>query len=336
MGEIKDIKDRESLEAWLNALPQETEEEQATARRIAVSIAFRAAARVMPEWWEYTLTSEHARKRELTALPILRNLLISSVAALVPTEYIRNAADAAAVWESIRQDADVLWGSRNEESQASQVFSQPLWHGDLPNEEQWIKIQNTLRETGQDKDWAFWLDWYIRLLSGTALAPDHPMLVEIALLPDALWQDEPAALKRINEIWERYQLLEQAQALSPVDSQSLTTSATSTHRRHNMPPELVDEVTQIAAIQTQFGEVMETVIDELSQPEPEKGKLAACAESLIALCKSFANYCGSVANEGIKAGAKVVGAGGGTYLLNQLSDGKVLEFAERLLQFATK
>lgn len=103
-----------------------------------------------------------------------------------------------------------------------------------------------------------------------------------------------------------------------------------------MPPELVDEVTQIAAIQTQFGEVMETVIDELSQPEPEKGKLAACAESLIALCKSFANYCGSVANEGIKAGAKVVGAGGGTYLLNQLSDGKVLEFAERLLQFATK
>lgn len=30
------------------------------------------------------------------------------------------------------------------------------------------------------------------------------MMVEIALLPDELWQDEPAALKRINEIWQAH------------------------------------------------------------------------------------------------------------------------------------
>ncbi|MGH1416684.1 MAG: hypothetical protein ACRBB0_24560, partial [Pelagimonas sp.] len=95
MVEIKDINDPESLEAWLNALPQETEEEQARARRIAVTLAFRTTARVMPIWWNWTLTSDRARKGDLTALPILRSLLISSVAALVPTEDITTAAAAA-------------------------------------------------------------------------------------------------------------------------------------------------------------------------------------------------------------------------------------------------
>ncbi len=52
MVEIKGINDPESLVAWLNALPQDTEEEQAEARRIAVTLAFRAAARVLPVWWE--------------------------------------------------------------------------------------------------------------------------------------------------------------------------------------------------------------------------------------------------------------------------------------------
>lgn len=85
MIEIDDIKDRESLRAWFNTLPQRTEEDWAEASRIAVGIAWRAAARVVPEFWHWTKTDKEARKRQLSALPILRQILISSVAAVRPT-----------------------------------------------------------------------------------------------------------------------------------------------------------------------------------------------------------------------------------------------------------
>jgi hypothetical protein len=47
---------------------------------VAVWIAARAAARVLPVWWEAVLTEEWARTRDLTAMPILRALVISMMA----------------------------------------------------------------------------------------------------------------------------------------------------------------------------------------------------------------------------------------------------------------
>ena len=86
MVEIADIEDRESLEAWLEDQPRE----------VAVWIASRAAARVLPVWWDAVLTKDWAHERDLTALPVLRSVLISSVAATGPTEDINAAAEDAA------------------------------------------------------------------------------------------------------------------------------------------------------------------------------------------------------------------------------------------------
>ncbi|QEW24493.1 hypothetical protein [Roseovarius indicus] len=85
MVEIADIEDRESLEAWLKDQPRE----------VAVWIALRAAARVLPVWWDAVLTDDWAHKRDLTALPVLRSLLLSSVAAVGPTEDSNATAHAA-------------------------------------------------------------------------------------------------------------------------------------------------------------------------------------------------------------------------------------------------
>lgn len=87
MVEIADIRDRESLEAWLEDQPRET----------AISIACRAAARVLPVWWEVVLTEEWARRSDLTALPILRSLIISWVAANGATEETGRVARVARV-----------------------------------------------------------------------------------------------------------------------------------------------------------------------------------------------------------------------------------------------
>ncbi len=85
MARAEDIRDKESLRAWLEGQPRE----------VVVAIASRAALRVTPVWANFCLTSD-ARKRDLTALPILRLNLISSVAAVSPTDDIRRAAASSA------------------------------------------------------------------------------------------------------------------------------------------------------------------------------------------------------------------------------------------------
>ena len=67
--EIADIKDRDSLKEWL----------EDRSREECVQIAARAALRVLPLFWEWCLT-ESAQKHRITALPVLRCLLISRVA----------------------------------------------------------------------------------------------------------------------------------------------------------------------------------------------------------------------------------------------------------------
>ncbi|WP_273524334.1 hypothetical protein [Rhodosalinus sediminis] len=100
MVEIADIEDENSLEAWLKNQPRET----------AVWIASRAAARVLPVWWHAVLTEDWARERGMTALPVLRSLVISSVAATGPTEEIKHAAASArAAADADFRDADAAF-----------------------------------------------------------------------------------------------------------------------------------------------------------------------------------------------------------------------------------
>ena len=48
----EEIKDTKTLQAWLESLPQEHGLDDETARRWAVTIAHRAAMRVLPLVWE--------------------------------------------------------------------------------------------------------------------------------------------------------------------------------------------------------------------------------------------------------------------------------------------
>ncbi|SFJ53748.1 hypothetical protein [Jannaschia pohangensis] len=95
MVEISEIVDRDSLQAWLEALPSETEAEKADYRRIAVTIAVRAALRVMPLWWQAVAQNLQLQRKGLTPLFTLRCLLISSVSTVRPTGDISSAASSA-------------------------------------------------------------------------------------------------------------------------------------------------------------------------------------------------------------------------------------------------
>ena len=81
MARAAEIRDRDSLEVWLK--------EQG--REAAVWIAFRAAARVLPVWWQWTLSDE-AREREMTPLPVLRAVLTAGEAAKGHISEVKKAA----------------------------------------------------------------------------------------------------------------------------------------------------------------------------------------------------------------------------------------------------
>lgn len=89
--DVGEIVDQESLEAWLNSLPQGTDAEKAEAQRWAVLFAHRAAMRVLPVFWRWSLT-ERTRKDDLTAIIVLWPNLISGVAGTKPTPLIQTAA----------------------------------------------------------------------------------------------------------------------------------------------------------------------------------------------------------------------------------------------------
>ena len=83
---IDDIKDEDSLTAWLNEQPE------AVRQNCAVFIAARSALRVLTIAVEGLQFSDWSRKRDLTAIACVSGAFISSVAAKLPTDDMRNTA----------------------------------------------------------------------------------------------------------------------------------------------------------------------------------------------------------------------------------------------------
>ena len=95
MAEISEITDRESLAAWLKALPFEEEE----ARRVAVTIAHRASMRVLPVYWHWALENRDGKGSLNPALHVLRVCLIAGVGSARPSPDVSTAAEHASAAE---------------------------------------------------------------------------------------------------------------------------------------------------------------------------------------------------------------------------------------------
>lgn len=96
MIEIEDIRDGEDLKTWLTEWPEAAGLDETEARALAVTIAHRAAMRVLPLWWRWYVDRAKS-ERDVTALSVLWCLLISGVAGKSTTEQIKHAAVAAEV-----------------------------------------------------------------------------------------------------------------------------------------------------------------------------------------------------------------------------------------------
>lgn len=92
--DVGEIVDRKSLEAWLNSLPQGTEAEKAEAHRRALMIAHRAAMRILPVFWHWSV-EVNALEISKFALSVLRSVLVSGVSAMSTSERLWAAAVVA-------------------------------------------------------------------------------------------------------------------------------------------------------------------------------------------------------------------------------------------------
>jgi len=393
MSESVDIKDRESLKAWLEDQPRE----------VSVWIAFRAAARVLPLWWDAVLREEWARDLDVTALPVLRITLISVVAATAAqfrysqTAYAAREAiyreittashgmrkrpsveimgldsaisTVAAVAEVTYTEATAISGAASATETSTEVveYASAVWtsvradveqvalHG-IPDafplwtdgtwlfSAQWQAIKWQVANSEGSEDWHFWIEWYESLLAGRPMLGDAgrtwEMLEQIALIDPATWDRGPEVVNPvIREIWELHRLRAEVSALQAEKAAFLAARASEAQRGHNQPPEgLVDDAPEVARQITIIWDGLDEAREELERDAPDKGRLRAIAERMLAALNAVVAYCGKVADKTVtsaaEAAGKLAGRAAVVAAIDQVANnGRLMQFAKDLLAF---
>lgn len=223
-----DIKDRETLEAWLRGRPEQD----------AIVIAHRAALRVLPIWGA-AMGEDWTRKGDLTALPVLHCGLISAVAGSLPAADIQDAsrfaaaaaagsavdadapddafsAAAAAVdatfasavdaasaaalavtlvdaYALVRADAEIVEGEGNPVRAA-------LWSGKMPKAlAQAERAMLAIWDSEPAARWAFWRRWWAGAKAGAPIDPQLQLAI-VQGIDEETWKDTDAVAARIVEI----------------------------------------------------------------------------------------------------------------------------------------
>ncbi|WP_226549998.1 DUF6161 domain-containing protein [Celeribacter naphthalenivorans] len=229
--DISEIKDRETLEAWLQGRSHED----------AVAIAARAALRVLPVYWQWSL-SEGKHASDLLTLQVLRCTLISMVAAESPPAGIARAANSAVAtaYAIIVQHFGYQYASAMGAAEAAidaattvyagigaatglsfdealrlevqtdcvslengkDLFALALWSSVNFLGEEWQNVLKALEEEQNDPGvWRVWRDWYTGILNPVRYPPSWEFYRKIALIEDETWEAGPEAIsKRIEEI----------------------------------------------------------------------------------------------------------------------------------------
>lgn len=204
----------------------------------------------------------------------------------------------------------VLDDIRQIKSGASAAWHQvrPLSFANLP----FYFGNHSLRTQG--KIHPFWVGWYQQVIDGRP--PNWPLLRDVALIDDAVWQAGGATLDhQIDLIHERHRLLEEVRRLKAelaTAGLGLATGAIA-HRGHNNPPELLsDESFSIAAVQIIPME-LDDAEHELQQQQPSPSRLRQIGTAIRNAANSVLAYCAGLGDEVLKAAAKEVGTSVGKW-----------------------
>ena len=153
--------------------------------------------------------------------------------------------------------------------------------------------------------WSFWREWYQGFLDGKPL--DWEIQRRVALIHDEIWEQVAEEIERIRTLFDLEQEIQQLKAQLP----SVQSTTQPPQIGDNGGPPLDDALVQKA--QTDLRALwahVEELEDEISQPEPSPSRIAEIAQTLWDLSTKIAAYCGSVADDMIREGAKELAKAG--------------------------
>lgn len=162
----------------------------------------------------------------------------------------------------------------------------------------------------------FWIDWYQRALDGRP--QNWPLLRDVALIDNALWEDSGEALDReIRRLVEQYRLLAEVRRLKA--ALEAAQAAGIAHRGHNNPPELIDMVSvEVVSAMSEIAEQLDKAEQELQEQTLSPSRLRQIGEKLINVVTAALRYCVDRVDDAIKEAAKkaggVAGLAGAAYL----------------------
>ncbi|MQQ07626.1 hypothetical protein GFB49_04085 [Epibacterium sp. SM1979] len=239
----------------------------------------------------------------------------------------RSMADAS-IWGNVRSDCSDL-------KRGIDLLSSPLWRDENPLADLWADLRPKIlsAENWQPGDWRFWVEWYEQMLDPITNPPNWELLKQVALLEPEVWDAGPKDVSEaIAEIENRFALLGETKAWQQRAEALEAEIAALKMRSHNQPPELVEDIEALEAPVLDLTQNLAVVAEELEKPEPEKHLLRRCGEVIRDAALAIIKYCGSIANDVIRAGAKTLGTGGaGLVLDSAFNDGRLVEYATKLI-----
>jgi hypothetical protein len=356
------IKDVGSLQAWLKALPQDTEAEREEARRRAVAIAHRTAMRVLP-FDLLNRSSEGDRTANLSQLlQALRAALVSGVSAQVRSFDVRRAclraskrnATVRAESAAARAGRVNLYGMGVELTQTATdawltttgIFeaidfdrtalengfnfdSLPLWPFPHPRARAWGNHREEMLALGPE--WRFWAEWYDNSFHGHL--QDWDLLTKVALIDSAAWDkgtDHVNAL--IQKITVQHRLMGEARALKVEFAQLKNKLQSIRHRSHNNPPELVDEAVAAKTEVLLIWYSLDEAEKELRKPNPDLGSLTKIGRVIFRAISIISVYCASLGDLAVRSSVKGAAIGTTAILVASQND-RLQAFAEGLIKF---
>jgi len=232
--------------------------------------------------------------------------------------------DTKVFWEAVQSDCVMI-------TRKEGVFAAPLWAKMIaPLSNEW----NEIKSLATAPEWSFWIKWYDDALAGNP--QNWKMLEAIALIEPEVWEEGAEAVaEKIAVIAAKYDLLDAIKILKSERSEPPQSMANAAHRGHNQPPELVDLPAEVSASITTVWASLDDAEKELEKADPDVELLKEFANAILRGIADVVGYCAKVGDTAIMAGAKTTGAAGGVYLVDYyFNSGRVLEFANRLLQNA--
>lgn len=296
--------------------------------------AFRTSVLSSPIEWSFTSVVS-----ALSAIIDKSSSIVLALSAISDSDHSYGAASSESNREFVEFDL-----ARSD--QGADVLRMSLWPDGAPLKvmDQWKRVKEIWNR--DSKDWSFWVRWYEGMIE-LSLRIDLAVQHDVALIPNEVWKTGPGPVaEAIAVIEERFDLKAQVAALTEQLRQSTLFDASQTaspaHRAHNQPPELVEVEAEVRREVSIIRAALDEAETELAKREPSPSILLRVGKVLIDAATRVASYCGSLADEALKAAAKAIGATVGATVVATGSAAvlgyseQVLSLGKALLDYASK